>query len=1036
MRKLTFLWACLFLIGVGLVNAQSKSVSGKVLSAEDGQPVIGASVMVKGTTTGTITSVDGGFSIVLPGNAKTLVVSYVGMKTTEVEAKSGMTVKLESDAQVIDEVLVVAYGTAKKSSFTGSASVVKSDAIEKRQLSSVGTALQGVVSGVQVFNSTAQPGVDPIIRIRGIGSLNASAAPLWVIDDVPYEGLLNSLNPDDVESITVLKDAASSALYGSRAANGVIIVTTKKGKKNQAPSVTLKYTYGTSDRAVNEYAKLGAGQWSEIQWEALRNRRTGGSTVPANNQWATDNFIAQIGSPSYNPFFLNGAANPKPIGIDGKLVSGMETMWDTDWFDVLSQNPVRQEMQISINGGSGNSRYNMSLGYLDEDAVTIESNFKRYNGRLSVETDVNKWFTTSLSVAFSKTASNYPNQSGAAFNNPYNFARIMAPIYPAYAHDATGAVIKDANGKDVYDLGSSRPNGKDQNPLATTKLNTILYERTTIDPNWVSTIKILPGLTFKNTLAVNSWSSVDDQLYSREVGDAKGMGRVQKTRYNTMTVSSNQVLNYVKTFAEQHSINALIGHEYIKTDRKYVYGEKTNTFSDKYPEFDMASEMSTLNSQTDILTREKYIARLGYDFKSKYFVEGSFAREASSRFYVDNRWGSFWSASLGWRLSEETFIKDLEVFDNLKVRASYGSQGNDALSSWYAYQGLAYSGYNYGGTMGFSYDALENKDLTWEKNISTNIGLDFSILKSRLSGSIDYFNRKSDDLLFYLPLPVSTGFKGINKNVGAIENSGIELDLNGVFVKTKNISAGANFNGSYVKSEITRLPQAEIIQGNKKWMVGRDPYEFFIVEYAGVDPVTGSKLYWKDTKDANGVVTGQEKTSIAPTPDMKRYVGSALPKWQVALSPYVNAYGFDLSATITGAFGHMIYDGVYAQLMHAGDRVGYAWHKDILNRWTPENTTATEPIVGPNLNDATSTRFLFKGDYLRLRSLTFGYSLPKSILSKVQIKTARLYFQADNLFTLRAAGVPDGMEPEVLNGEQGTNSTTSKIMSVGVNLSF
>ena len=1035
MRKLTFFLACLFLIGVGLVNAQTRSVSGKVVSADDGEPIIGATVVVKGTTQGTITLADGSFQLSVPQNANTLIVSYIGMKTVEVNAQNGVLVRMQSDAQDLDEVIVVAYGTAKKSSFTGSASVVKSDAIEKRQLSAIGNALQGVVSGVQVFNNTAQPGVDPIIRIRGIGSLNASAAPLWVVDDVPYEGLLNSINPDDIESMTVLKDAASSALYGSRAANGVIIVTTKKGKKNQAPSVSLKYTYGTSDRAVNEYAKLGAQQWAEIQWEALRNRRTTG-TLEQKNQWATDNLISQIGGAAYNPFFINGAANPKPVGVDGKVVPGTNLMWDTDWFDALSQTPIRQEMQVSVNGGAANSRYNMSLGYLDEDAITIESNFKRYTGRLSVESDINKWFTTSLSVGFSKTESNYPNQSGAAFNNPYNFARLIAPIYPVYSHDASGNVVLDASGNKVYDFGKTRPNGKDQNPLATTRLNTILYERTTIDPVWVSTVKILPGLTFKNVLAVNSWTSTDDQMYSREVGDAVGMGRIYKTRYNTMTITANQVLNYTNTFFENHTLSALIGHESVKTDRRYLYGQKTNTFSDKFPEFDMAADVSNLNSQRDVLAREKYIMRAGYDYKSKYFVEGSFAREASSRFYVDNRWGNFWSGSLAWRASEEDFIKDLAIFDNLKLRTSYGAQGNDALESWYAYQGLAFSGYNYGGTMGFSYDALENKGLSWEKNLSLNAGVDFALFGSRISGSIDYFNRKSDDLLFFLPLPVSSGFKGINKNVGAIENSGFEFEIDGVFVKNKTVRAGANLNASYVKSRITRLPQEEIIQGNKKWMVGRDPYEFFIVEYAGVDPITGSKMYWKDTKDADGNITGQEKTTASPTPDMKRYVGSALPKYQLSLSPYVNAYGFDLSATLSGAFGHKIYDGAYATLMHAGDRPGYAWHKDILNRWTPENTTASEPIVGPNLNDATSTRFLYNGNYVRLRSLTLGYSLPKSVLEPLTIKSARFYFQADNLFTLRAAGVPDGMEPEVLTGEQGANSTTSKIISVGVNLTF
>jgi TonB-linked SusC/RagA family outer membrane protein len=1031
-RKLTMFLA-LFFVGIGLTVAQTQ-VRGTVAD-ETGEPVIGATIQVKGTSQGTVSDIDGNFT--LPASAGgTLIISYVGYQTQEVPVSANVRVVLVTDAELLDEVMVVAYGTARKNTFTGSANVIKSDVIEKRQVSSVGNALSGVAPGIQVFNNTAQPGEDPKIRIRGIGSLNASAAPLWVIDDVPYMGLLNSINPEDIETMTILKDAASAALYGSRAANGVIIVTTKKGKKNQAPQINLKYTIGTSGRAIPEYKKLGANQWAELQWEALRNRRPGGYADPASNQWATDNYVTQVGGMAYNPFFLNGVANPKPIGTDGKLVPGTVTMWDTDWFDALSQRPIRQEIQFSLSGGSGGTRYHASLGYLDEDAITIESNFKRYSGRLSLDSDVAKWLNTGLSVGFTRTESNYPNQSGAAFNNPYLFARIIAPVYPVYAHDAQGNVIMDKNGKPAFDFGATRPNGKDQNPLATTALNTILYERMTIDPSWVSTITFLPGFTFKNVLAVNYWTATDDQMYSREVGDAIGMGRIYKTRYNTMTVTANQVFNYVKTFNDSHSINLTAGHESVKTDRRYLYGQKTNTFSDDYPEFDMASNISNLNSRRDILTREKYIARLGYDYLSKYFIEGSFAREASSRFHKNNRWGSFWSTSLGWRISEENFLKDVEAIDNLKIRASYGYQGNDELASWYAYQGLAYSGYNYDGTMGFSFNVLGNDELSWEKNITLDAGVDFNLFNNKLSGSLDYFHRKSDDLLFFLPLPVSSGFTGINKNIGAIENKGVELELNSEFLKTRKIVAGAVFNGSYVKSEITRLPQKEIIQGTKKWMVGRDPYEFFIYDYAGVDPETGSKLYWRDVKDANGNVTGQEKTADSPTPEMRRYVGTALPKWNVALSPYLNGYGFDFSFTVTGSFGHKILDNAYSSLMHAGDRAGYAWHKDILDRWTPDNKTAKNPILGPNLNDATSTRFLFNGNYLRFRAITLGYTLPSNITSKLSIKTARIYIQADNMFTIRAAGVPDGMEPEELTGVQDTNSTTSKIYSVGFNLNF
>ena len=1041
MKRIIVFITFFLIAGLQLSMAQVKEVTGKVTGKEDGSSLPGVTVMVKGTSTGAATDIDGKYVLKASPN-DILVFSFIGMKTQEVPVggKSVVNIVMESDAQVMDEVMVVAYGVTKKQSFTGSAEVVKSDLLEKRQSSSVTTAIQGAVAGVSVINNTAQPGEDATIRIRGVGSLNSSSEPLWVVDGVPYDGLLNSINPDDIQSMTVLKDAASAALYGARAANGVILITTKKGKTG-APQVSLKAMWGSSARAVKEYKKVHASQWMEYEWESLRNSRVGkdnGGKTP--EQWATDNMLGQI---VYSPVFLNGKVADKPVGIDGKLAPETVVMWDTDWFDALTDTPFRQEYQVSVNGGSNAVRYLVSLGYLNDKAITIQSGFERYTGRLSIDSDIKKWLTVGLSAGFAYSSQNYPTQSGGSTINPYLFSRIMAPIYSVYKRDASGNIMVDPKtGEKLYDMGDSpkRPNAAGQNSVANIALNTIEYQRYSIDPTLYFQVNFTDWLTFRTTVAINTWNSVDDQLYSRLYGDAVGMGRVYKTRKNQLVINANEVLSFNKTF-DRHTVGAMVGHESNDVTYKYLYAQKTGTFSDDIPEFDMATTMATMSSYTNQIAREGYFGRLNYDYASKYFLEGSYRRDASSRFYKDNRWGNFWSVSAGWRMSQEEFMKDIKWLDNLKLRASYGVQGNENLldasnvSDWYAWMGLAYGGYNNAGLYGIAYTKMQNADLTWEKNNSVNIGLEFAVLNNKLRGSFDYYSRKTKDMLFRLPLPISSGFTYVNKNEGEMKNSGFEMEISSDFLQTSKVSVGATFNLSYIKNKITKLPQEEIVPTDdktKKWMAGRSPYEYYIYKYAGVNPENGDALYYYDKED--GSLGTTSKVSEAD----KYYVGTALPKVQMSIAPYVNFYSFDLSFMFTGAFGHKIYDNVYAQLMNSGSSVGYAWHQDIQNRWTPDNRNTDVPKLLGVANDysATSTRFLYKGNYLRLRALTLGYTLPKAWTDHIGLKSVRVYFQGDNLLTFKSSELPDGTDPEVLTGVQGLNSTASRIYSFGINVNF
>lgn len=1035
MRKFQIILFALFLGSIQMLLAQNVRVTGTVKSGGEALP--GVSVALKGSSTGTITDSEGKYAMDAPPNGA-LLFSFVGMVSQDISIKGQrvINVELKDESVNIDEVVVVAYGTAKKSTFTGSAVTVKSDVLEKRQTSNISQSLQGVAPGVQVTMNSGQPGQNAEIRIRGISSLNTGSEPLWVIDGIPYEGNLNAINSEDIESMTILKDAASAALYGARGANGVILVTTKKGKKGQAPNISLKAVVGTSSRAVPEYKKLHSAEWMEMQWEAMRNGSIGNSNLGglSPEQWATNNLIKNI---VYNPIFKDGKAVNNPVGIDGKVIPGSTVMWDEDWYDAITQSPIRQEYQLSISGGSEKLRYAASLGYLKDEGTTRESYFTRYNGRVSVEADITSWFSTGLSAAFSFSDQNYPPQENSNIGFPYVFSRVVAPIYPVYKRNTDGSMMVGNDGNPVFDLGDGdpkRPIASGQNPRASLGLNTKLYSKTTIDPTWWFQLNLLPGLSFKSNIAINSWHGDDDQLYSRVYADAKGLGYQYKYRNNQLVINANQVLSYTKLFNNKHNISLMMGHESSDNTRKYLSSQKSGTYSDDFPEYAMSTTMVNLNSYSEKLTREGYFGRVSYDYESKYFVEASYRRDASSRFYIDNAWGDFWSVSGGWTLTREKFMEQIKWLNLLKFRLSYGIQGNDNMSDWYAWQGLASTSsnaMNYNGKMGIFYSKMENKNLTWEKNKSWNVGLDFAVLKQRLSGSVEFYNRLTSDMLFSLPMPGSNGFVERYKNIGTMVNRGVDLDLNALIYTNKKIEVGARFNLSYLFNEIKSLPQESIIKDDKQWKAGHGAYEFYMYEYAGVDPATGDALYY-----------GEGETERIKTADIskasKYYVGNALAPVQLTLSPYVNLYGFDFSFSLSGAFGNQVYDNAYQRMMHTGGTYGTQWSADILNRWTTENANTDIPklTIASNSYAIESSRFLFNGDYLRLRALTLGYTLPKVWLQKIGMKSARVYFQGDNLLTFKLGNLPDGTDPEVLNGTQSTNSTTARTLSLGINVNF
>ena len=1051
MRKLTFLLTCLFLVGVGLVNAQSKSISGKVLSAEDGQPIIGATVKVKGTSAGTITNVDGEFKISLQSDAKNLVVSYVGMNTAEVQAVNGMTVKLQSDAKMIDEVLIVAYGTAKKSSFTGSASVVSAAKIADRSMSNVTAALEGSTAGVTVSGNSGQPGSGINVRVRGFGSVNASNSPLYIVDGVPYEGAISNISSDDIESMTILKDAASTALYGAKAANGIVVLTTKKGKKEKA-RVQFKATTGVVSRGLSEQNTVGVNDYMKLGWETLRNSKiyptTGvAMTAAAAGQYASDNLIS--GALYMNPYTVG---NKEIFSADGVLNSSAQLKYgdDCNWFDAIERTGIRQDYGMNISGGNDKTQYFFSIGYLNEKGYVINSDFERFNARANVESKVTSYLRTGISINGSRSNSKFArtgSDDNSAFVNPFNFARSMAPIYPIYLHDATtGDYILDALGQKQYDYTSNRATNNGRHVIAETEWNNNSFVRQALGVRAFAEISFLKD--FKLTLnGAGDFSDYKESVYENTlVGDGAPSGRGQRDFSDNKTWNLNQVLAYEKSFGV-HNFAVKAIHESYKYTYQDLYAMRQGLIADGNFELYNFTTTNDVYSYTSEKRTESYLGNFEYNFDNKYYLSANVNRSASSKFAKENRWGTFWGVGASWRIDQEKFMKQYDFVNSLKLRTSYGQNGNESLltssgsEDYFPYQGL-YAIQNNGTEAGFWLSSLENKKLSWEKNAQFDVAIEYSLF-SRLRGSFEFYNRQSTNLLFSVPLPVSGGVKSIWSNIGTMYNRGFEVMVSVDPVKTKDLVWTVDLTASTNKNEITKMPKnndgtsKEIVSGTKKLSEGHSMYDFWLRQWYGVNPTDGSALYYAQDKvaTANRVVIGTDTLTTNVNNARYGYSGSSLPKVQGALTNTVKYKRFDLSFMFTYSLGGKIYDTNYQTLMVAS---AYGpKHTDILNRWQNVGDITNVPRMdagqATNFN-ANSDRFLISRNYLMFKNLTLGCSFPANWMRAIEATEGRIFVSAENLFILSKR---KGMN--VSESFAGTTSNVynpSKIVSLGVNFTF
>lgn len=1031
-RSLTLLCMLLFCIAT---YAQRITVSGKVTAGGEGLP--GVTVAVKGSTNGTITSMDGDYSLQTePQN--TLVFSFIGYETQEVPINGQKTINIEmhESSIAIDEVVIaVPYGTAKKSTFTGSASVIDKKIIAASQVSSVSKALQGTVAGLQSFSTSGQPGEDASIYIRGVGSANATTTPLYVVDGVPYDGALSSISSQDIASVTVLKDAAAASLYGSRAANGVIMITTKQGQNGSAPTIQLSAKYGFSSRAVRDYDQLSTNDYFMLQWEALRNSyMDNGQSAESAAQTASSILATTAtGGLGINPY---GTQYPQPVGTDGKIVAGATPLWDDSWEDALSQDAHYTDISASISGGSERTKYYFSLGYLNDQGAYICSGFKRYNLRTNITTDLRKWLQVGLNVSATHSVQDYPKQDDTAIGNIVLAARSIPSFYPVYERDlTTGEYLLDENGNRIYDYGNYRKGSYNGYNFAQSMLyDKKEYKRDAASIRGYLQITPLEGLSYKMSLNIDYNSRFAHFYDNPTYGKEPLTGEVEKENVRTTGLTYNNVINWNHTFNENHDVRLMAGQEYYEYNTSNFGGSRTGVITDGYYEPDVASTLSSFYGNSDQYKLLSFFGSAEYSYQSKYFVSASVRTDGSSRFHPDHRWGTFWSFGGSWKISREKFLEEAanDWLTNLTLRASYGAQGNDNVG-YYAYKALYEIGSSFGEST-LHASRLETPELSWETNLNLNVGLDFGFWSNRLNGTIEFFQRASKDLLFARDLVPSGGFSSIDANIGKLKNYGWEFTINGTPVLTKDWTWKLSVNATTYKNEIVELPTDVMWQSTKKWVKGGSLYDFWLYEWAGVNPENGNPQWYYTDTDGSRKIT-EDYSSL--TSDDKVKVGSSLPKVSGGFQSDLTWRDLSLSMLFSYAIGGKLYNNDYKSMISVSGGNGSTLSKDMLNRWTPENRYTDIPRLSYDQTSyftSSSSRWLVNRSFLRLKTVTLSYNLPEKWLHYATIKQASIFLQGENLLTFCHQ---QGLDPEQpINGMVSYRYPAMKTFSFGINVTL
>ena len=1012
---------------------QTRAVTGTITSSSDGTPIVGATIQDKSSGQFAVSDEKGQFKIYASEKANSLLIMCLGFRDLNfpiTSSGSNYKISMEPDAMMLDETMVIAYGQGKKTSFTGSASVVKKEELEKISTSNVSQALQGLSAGVQVINNSGQPGSSGSITIRGIGSMNASSSPLYVVDGVAYSGNINAIAPSDIESMTVLKDASATALYGSRAANGVIVITTKKGQSEQG-KVSFRANVGFASLAVALPEVLSPNEYAQATWLSLYNQN-----IDAGYSVADAGALAA--STVSNEFKVHPFPSANIVDANGNpLYKESDYLFYGDWRGETMKSRARQEYNIDLSGKTGNSTYFFSAGYLDDKGIFTTQQFNRISARANVTTKVKDWLEFGTNTSFAHSLTDSPAGSSTVW-----CIRTMPSIFNIYQYDpATGKYKTDANGNYLYDYGSDRSGWAGWNLLADAAYNSYKTYNDQISTRDYIDVRFIPGLNFRSTISLDYYINKYDGYSSAEFGSSAGVGGSAYKSYdrNVSTTWTN-LLTFNRQFG-MHNLGVLLGEEsYTRTVAGLSAGREGFPFSG-LEELSSAAVSSSSSSYADNYRLLSFFSRLEYDYNDKYYVSASLRTDGTSRFSPSARWGYFWSLGASWRINNEDFLSDVKWIDNLKLKASYGAVGNDNLSSWYCYQGLYATGYNDMNNSGVVISRLPNEGLKWETNLQANFGVDFALFR-KLTGSIEYFDRKSKDLLFSMPMAPSTGFSGIDRNIGDVKNYGVEFNLDYQVFNRDNFQWSMNLNATHYENVITHLPQDEMTAGVFKWREGQSRYNFWGSKYAGVNPDNGNDQYWMNVygtdSKGNRVIVDRvltENTSDVTSDDQKQYLGSSLPAIFGGYSNTFKIFDFDLSVMLYYSIGGLLYDTDYSQMV--AYRTGFGLHPDVLtDTWTPENPNARLPRMNKNAQETFSNKYLYDNTFVRLRNVTLGYSLPKNLLSRVNMDQVRVYVQGDNLMTFGSAA-KRGTDPEQsISGQTDNRFPTTKNVTFGVQVTF
>jgi TonB-dependent starch-binding outer membrane protein SusC len=985
-------------------NAQNKTVTGRVVD-EKGAPLAAATVE-QSSAVKTKTSSDGTFSIVVPENAKTLTVSFVGYekKAINIVGQNNIEVVLSISSSKGDEVVVVAYGTARKPTITGAVSKIGSDDIESKPFTSVDKILQGQVAGLQSVAASGTPGAAQQIRIRGIGSINASSEPLWVLDGIPLNSgdvsrltttanLLSTLNPNDIESVTVLKDAASSSIYGSRAANGVILVNTKKGKSGKT-KFSFDTEIGQSSIAYfnEKYRPLNASEYFSLTREGLIN-----------------------------------ASIATPLTVNGIMTGnfGFGNGQDYNWLNGVTQKGKQSQYNLSASGGNEKTRFFLSGGYFEQEGLTTQSNYKRY----SANATVNNQASEKLSFGLTSNVG-YVNQdaplSGGAFGNPVLSSYFLLPSRNPYKPD--GSLNYGAP-----DFGT----GALHNTILTNAWDKRKLNQTSIRASANAEYKIIKDLKFRSQYGIDYNILEEDQYNNPFHGDGLatvGRAFAYYTRYFNYTWTNT--LDYKLDINKSGDIYAdfKIGHESQSSKGNFINAQ-TQGFPLTTALIVPAVGATPIQGSKTITEYafESYFSLANINYKDRYVLSGSFRRDGSSRFGAKNRKGNFWSVGGTWNVDREKFMENVNKVSQLKIRASYGVNGNAGIGNYDALATYGF-GFNYNQQPGSAPSNPGNDELTWELNKPMNIGLDLGFLKNRVTVSFDYYIRKTSELLLNNPVSPTSGFTSITENIGEMENKGYEITINAKPIIYKDFVWDVSFNYTTNKNKITSLPGGnDILAGSFIRRVGYDIQTFYVRNWAGVDPANGDPLWYTD--DTKGTKTNNWNTALRSVT-----AGSASPKYFGGFTNTFSFKGFSLEAQLNYQFGNMVQDTWGGFYNSSGN--GGAFNKvkrQYDERWTTPGQDAKMPRYvynGNKLAQNFSTFYLAKGDFVRLRNLQIGYTLPKSVVSKARLVSANFYVRGTNLFTW----VKDENLP--FDPEQGVASQTNlnvfipKTVTVGLNLGF